>query len=94
MAAQTPAKQLFDLLVTKNFDPECLDALGKPSPNPAETEVFSFDFTTESGNDYGTVVVMLGDENDLQVYFGDNLGRSMEGEDKTEWLISYTLLNT
>jgi hypothetical protein len=92
MAAQTPAKQLFDLLVTKNFDPECLDALGKPSPDPAETEVFSFDFTTESGNDYGTVVVMLGDENDLQVYFGDNLGRSMEGEDKTEWFnFLYTL---
>lgn len=85
MAQQTPAKQLFDLLVTKDFDPECLDAMGKPSPDPAETEVFSFDYTAESGNDYGTVVVMLTDDNDLQVYFGDNLGKSMEGEDKTEW---------
>jgi len=85
MAHQTPAKQLFELLVTKNFDPECLDAVGKPSPDPAETEVFSFDYTAESGNDYGTVVVMLADDNDLQVYFGDNLGKGMEGEDKTEW---------
>jgi len=85
MAAQTPAKQLFDLLVTKNYDPECLDAMGKPSPNPAETEIFSFDWTAESGNDYGTVVVMLADDNDLQVYFGDNLGRGMDAEDKTEW---------
>ena len=85
MAHQTPAKQLFELLVTKDFDPECLDAVGKPCPNPAETEVFSFDYTAESGNDYGTVVVMLADDNDLQVYFGDNLGKGMEGEDKTQW---------
>ena len=85
MAQQTPAKQLFELLVTKDFDPECLDAMGKPSPDPAETEVFSFDYTAESGNDYGTVVVMLADDNDLQVYFGDNLGKSMEGKDKTDW---------
>jgi hypothetical protein len=85
MAHQTPAKQLFELLVTKDFDPECLDAVGKPSPDPAETEVFSFDYTAESGNDYGTVVVMLADDNDLQVYFGDNLGKGMDGEDKTEW---------
>jgi hypothetical protein len=85
MSQQTPAKQLFELLVTKNFDPECLDALGKPSPDPAETEVFSFDYTAESGKDYGTVVIMLADDSDLQVYFGDNLGKGMEGEDKTEW---------
>ena len=85
MAQQTPAKQLFELLVTKNFDPECLDAVGKPSPDPAETEVFSFDYTAESGNDYGTVVIMLADDSDMQVYFGDNLGKGMEGEDKTEW---------
>ena len=85
MAAQTPAKQLFDLLVTKNYDPECLDALGKPSPDPSNTELFSFDWTAESGNDYGTVVIMLADDNDLQVYFGDNLGKGMEIEDKSEW---------
>jgi hypothetical protein len=85
MAQQTPAKQLFDLLVSRNFDPELLDSAGKPASDPAQTEVFSFDFTTESGNDYGTVVVMLGDDNELQVFFGDNVGRTMEGADKNEW---------
>jgi hypothetical protein len=85
MAVNTPAKQLFDLLVTKNFDPDMLDSAGMPSENPAETEVFSFDWTAESGNDYGTVVIMLGDDNNLDVYFGDNLGRSMEGNDKQQW---------
>ena len=85
MAQQTSAKQLFDLLVSRNFDPELLDSAGKPASDPAETEVFSFDFVTESGNNYGTVVIMLGDNNELEVYFGDNVGKSMEGADKNEW---------
>ena len=85
MAQQTPAKQLYDLLVTKNFDPELLDSAGKPAVNPAETEIFSFDYTTEAGNDYGTVVIMLGDDNTLDVFFGDNVGRTMESPDKNEW---------
>jgi hypothetical protein len=85
MATQTPAKQLYDLLVSRNFDIELLDSSGKSAENPAEAEVFSFDYTTESGNDYGTVVIMLGTENDLEVYFGDNIGRGMEINDKNEW---------
>jgi len=85
MAQNTSAKQLFDLLVSRNFDPELLDSAGKPASDPAETEVFSFDFTTQTGNDYGTVVIMLGDDNSLEVYFGDNVGKSMEGSDKREW---------
>jgi hypothetical protein len=31
------------------------------------------------------VVVLLGSENDLEVYFGDNLGRTMESDDKKGW---------
>ena len=85
MAQQTPAKQLYDMLVSRNFDPELLDSSGRPSEDPSETEVFSFDFQTESGNDYGTVVIMLGDGNDMEIYFGDNIGRGMEVEDKKEW---------
>ena len=85
MAQNTSAKQLFDLLVSRNFDPELLDSAGKPASDPSETEVFSFDFTTQSGNDYGTVVIMIGNDNNLEVYFGDNVGKSMEGTDKKEW---------
>lgn len=85
MAINTPSKQLFDLLVTKNFNPEMLDSAGRPVEDPSETEVFSFDWTAESGNDYGTVVIMLGNDQNLDVYFGDNLGRTMEGDDKSEW---------
>jgi hypothetical protein len=85
MAQHTPAQQLYDLLVSRNFDPELLDSSGRPSEDPSETEIFSFDFQTESGNDYGTVVVMLGDDNDMEIYFGDNIGRGMEVDDKKEW---------
>jgi hypothetical protein len=58
---------------------------GRPSEDPSDTEIFSFDFQTESGNDYGTVVIMLGDNNDMEIYFGDNIGRGMEVDDKREW---------
>jgi hypothetical protein len=85
MAQQTPSKDLYDLLVTKNFDPEILDVSGKPAAVPSDADIFSFDFTTESGNDYGTVVIMFADDNDVQMYFGDNVGRGMEQQDKTEW---------
>jgi hypothetical protein len=85
MASQTPARQLYDLLVSRNFDLELLDSSGKPSDDPSETEIFSFDYSTESGNDYGTIVIMISDDNELQIYFGDNIGRGMEADDKKEW---------
>ena len=85
MADITPAHKLFDLLVSRDFDPEMLDATGRPAENPSETEIFSFDFRAESGKDYGTVVIMLGDDNELEVYCSDNVGRSMEGDDKNDW---------
>jgi hypothetical protein len=85
MADITPSRKLFDLLVTKDFDPEMLDSSGKPAADPAEAEIFSFDFRAESGKDYGTVVVMLGDDNTLDVYCADNVGKTMEGDDKNNW---------
>ncbi len=85
MAQITPARKLFDLLVSRDFDPEMLDSAGKPAPDPAETEIFSFDFRAESGQDYGTVVIMLGNDNSLDVFCADNVGKTMEGNDKEDW---------
>jgi hypothetical protein len=85
MSAITPARKLFDLLVTKDFDPETLNSAGKPAADPAEAEIFSFDFRAESGKDYGTVVIMLNDEGDMDVYCADNVGKTMEESDKSEW---------
>ena len=77
------SQTLFDLLVTKNFDPQALDAKGKPA-DPANAVMFSFDYKGQSGKDYGTVTLLLGDT--LDVFCGDNTGKSMEDrEDRKEW---------
>ena len=78
------AKSLYDLLVTRDFDPEILDSSGKAVTDPAEAELFSFDWKTDNKN-YGTVVVLLGADQELEVYYGDNLGRAMESEDRRDW---------
>ena len=85
MAQQTPALKLFDVLVSRDFDPEMLDASGKPASDPSTAEIFSFDFRARSGKDYGTVVIMLGDDSNFEIYFSDNVGRTMEGQDKNDW---------
>jgi hypothetical protein len=92
MAANTPGQQLNDLLVTRNFDPEALDArTGKPplddqgAPDPEAADMFTFDWVANSGKNYGTVVCLLGADNNFEVYFGDNLGRGMEFDDKADW---------
>jgi hypothetical protein len=85
MSELTPARKLFDLLVSRDFEPEMLDASGRASEDPAETEIFSFDFRAQSGQDYGTVVIMIGDSGDLEVYCSDNVGRGMHSEDKNDW---------
>ena len=85
MADLTPARKLFDLLVTRDFDPETLNSAGKPAADPSEAEIFSFDFRAESGKDYGTVVIMLNDEGDMDVYCADNVGKTMDEPDKAEW---------
>jgi hypothetical protein len=92
MAANTPGQQLNDLLVTRNFDPEALDArTGKPpldaqgAPDPENANMFTFDWVADSGKNYGTVVCLLGADNNFEVYFGDNLGRGMEFDDKADW---------
>jgi hypothetical protein len=78
------SQDLYDLLTTANFDPEITDEKGQPS-QAGEGSVYSFDWTSESGKNYGTAVAVITDNNDLQFFFGDNLGKSMEEPDKTEW---------
>jgi hypothetical protein len=85
----SPQTQLYDILITRDFEPEILDARGVAVDNPDEATMFSFDWKTENKN-YGTVVILFGEDNNLKIFFGDNLGRSMEGADKSEW---YEFLN-
>ena len=84
MQNNSAATTLYNLLVTRDFEPEILDRAGKPVTDPTQAELFSFDWKTDNKN-YGTVVALLGDDQDLQLYYGDNLGRAMESEDKKAW---------
>jgi len=78
------SKSLFNLLVGKNFTIKTLDAKGKPVLSPEEAEMFSFDYEVGSNN-YGTVVILLNDEQAFEVYYGDNVGKRMEEGDKGDW---------
>lgn len=85
----TVSTSLYNLLITRDFSPETLDSNGKPVLDPTEAELFSFDWKTKEKN-YGTVVLLITSDNELEVYFGDNLGRAMEGDDRQQW---YEFLN-
>ena len=80
----TASQQIYDLLVTRDFDPKSLDSMGKPTVNPSEADLFSFNFSVND-NEYGTVVVLINGDNDLEVYYGDNLGKGMEVGDRGDW---------
>ena len=72
------AQQVDDFLVTQNYHPEMLDANGRPSENIEDAKIFSFDYVGTSGRNYGTMVVVLGEQNEMIIMYGDNLGKSIE----------------
>lgn len=78
------SQQLLDLLATQNFHPEMLDRTGRPS-DAENAKTFTFDYVAGSGKNYGTMVIVLDSENDMKIMYGDNLGRTMEGNDKSEF---------
>lgn len=86
MAKENLAQDLSDFLATKNFQVKYTDETGQDSA-PNEAKIFAFDWVSPASNkNYGTAVIVLGDEDDLQLFFGDNLGKSMEDpEDKQRW---------
>jgi len=85
------AQQIFDTIVTRDFDPKALDAMGKPTVNANEADLISFNFKTEN-KDYGTVVVLINGKSEIEVYYGDNLGRGMERDDRSDWYDFLTII--
>jgi hypothetical protein len=76
-------QDLADFLVTKNFDPEYFDAQGQPA-EAGDAKTMKFDYVAGTGKNYGTAVCVVADD-ELNLFYGDNLGRGMEPEDKDEW---------
>ena len=85
MISKTDINQnLFNLLATKNFDLVTRDNKGKETAEPKEAELFSFDYVVDNHN-YGTVVITVTPEGNLEVFYGDALGKGMELDHKSEW---------
>ena len=82
------SQQLLDLLSTRNFHPEMLDRMGRPT-DAQEAKTFTFDYVSSSGKNYGTMVIVLDADNEMKIMYGDNLGRTMEGDDKSEFFNEY-----
>lgn len=85
-----PGQQLFDLLVTQDLQPNLRDSRGREVESPDQADLFEFEWHTApddqgQSRDYGTVVALMGPEKSLEIYYGDNLGRGMESQDRTQW---------
>ena len=78
------SQQLLDLLSTRNYHPEMLDKMGKPS-SAEDAKTFTFDYVSGAGKNYGTMVIVLDSDNEMKIMYGDNLGRTMDGDDKSEF---------
>jgi len=92
MAQNSISSELNDLLITHDFDVDALSTkTGRPAvnergvPDSSEADMFSFDWVGPTGKNYGTMVILLDTNGGMTVYFGDNLGRTMEPEDKKAW---------
>ena len=83
MAKEALSQDLADFLVTKNFDPEYFDEQGQPA-EAGEAKTVKFDYVSGTGKNYGTAVCVIADD-ELNLFYGDNLGRGMEPDDKQEW---------
>ena len=70
-------QKLADLLDTRDFYPETLGKDGRPA-DAAEAKTFTFDYVSGSRKNYGTMVIVLGDDNEMMIMYGDNLGKTME----------------
>ena len=78
-------QKLADLLDTRDFHPEMLGKDGRPS-DADKAKTFSFDYVSSTGKNYGTMVVILGADNEMFIMYGDNLGKTIEdSEDRSEF---------
>lgn len=74
-------QKLHDLLISRDFHPELTGKDGRPC-DADEAKTFAFDYIASSGKNYGTMVIVLANDNEMKVMYGDNLGKTMEGSDK------------
>lgn len=81
---ENTSKKLFDILISKGLDPKTLDSSGKSIVQIDNATIFSFDFKSSHTN-YGTVVILLSDDDEFNIYYGDNIGKGMNRTAKNTW---------
>jgi hypothetical protein len=78
-------QDLFDILLAKNFKVSIRNSMGKEIQDASEADLFSFEYNSND-NHYGTVVITIDKDNDaIEVFYSDTLGKGMEAEDKNIW---------
>jgi hypothetical protein len=85
MTKNTAQQQLYDMLVSKDFNPVKKNSRGASIIDPDDADMIKFDYKSKTGKDYGTIVVLFTKDNEMTVFFGDNVGKTMEPVDKDEW---------
>lgn len=83
MNESTP-QNLFNLLVSKDYTVKTLDANGKEQSDLKEVEMFSFDFEVNNKN-FGTVVILLNSEGQMEIFYADAIGNSMDAIERKVW---------
>jgi hypothetical protein len=81
---ENTSQKLFNLLLSKDFDIKTLDSTGKPITNITEADIFSFNFISNKVN-YGTVVILVGEDSNFEIFFGNNIGLGLERDAKDTW---------
>jgi hypothetical protein len=75
---------LNDLLLSRNITADTLNNDGRPAEDPSDATLFRFDYTGDSGKNYGSVVILLGTDS-MAMYFSDNMGKGFIDSDKKGW---------
>lgn len=84
ISLETTRSKLFDLLTSKNFTITTRDAQGKETTDPKSADLYSFEYEAD-GKKYGNVVITVGAKGEMEVFYGDMLGKGMEAEHKGDW---------
>ena len=85
MADNTQAvHKLFNLLISKDFDVTTTDINGKQVSDLEEAEMLTFDFIA-NGKNYGKVSLIVDVANQMTIFYGANISKSMKAQEQQQW---------
>lgn len=79
------ASALFDKIRSRFTNVTLGDEKAEAEQDPEKARFFNFVYSDESGTEFGTVTMSLIDEESLKVYFGVDITRDMDQDQRKEW---------